>query len=160
MPCFLFTFHAYGSWLPHRPEGFVHWKHGLQPADEGLADAYRKQMKLDEAEFSERLQRLLVDELKVAAEHQRFRLHAVTTEATHVHVLLSWPDERPPSRLAEGVKKSLSLRLAKDAAKRKWLTKGTSQRRVKDQQHFDYLLDTYLPSHGGWKWDERRGVYK
>jgi hypothetical protein len=45
-------------------------------------------------------------------------------------------------------------------AKRKWLAKGGNERRIKDQEHVDYLMRVYLPSHGGWKWDEERGLYR
>ncbi len=54
----------------------------------------------------------------------------------------------------------MSLRLNKDVMKRKWLSKGGNERHVKNQEHFDYLISTYLPSHGGWKWEEGRGLYE
>ena len=38
MPCYLFTYHAYGSWLPDHAEGYVHWKEGQQPPDDNLGD--------------------------------------------------------------------------------------------------------------------------
>jgi REP element-mobilizing transposase RayT len=117
-------------------------------------------MKVEKAAFNYELQLLLIEELQQAATHQRFRLHAAATETTHVHVLMSWADERAPIRLNEGIKKSLSLRLEKDAAKRKWLAKGASKQRVKDEAHFNHLKKTYLPSHRGWKGEEGRGLYK
>jgi hypothetical protein len=160
MPCFLFTYHAWGSWLPDRKEGFVHWKHGLQPADKGLADAYRNNMTLEEAEFDDSMQTAMIEELQTAGSFQKFRLHSVATEPTHVHVLMSWADERVPGRLAESIKKSLSLRLKKIQERPKWLSKGESKEPVKDEVHFNHLRDSYLPSHRGWKWDERRGLYK
>ena len=163
MPCFLFTYHGFGTWLPDRPEGFVHWRDGLQPTDEELATAYRRKMKVarrDAATFDDKLQLLLIEELPVAAKHQKLRLHAIATEPTHVHALVSWPDERTPQHVSDGLHESLTRRLNKDLGKRKWLAKGGSKRRVKDQEHFDYLRNVYLPSHGGWKWDEERGLYK
>ena len=33
MPVYLFTFHAYGSWLPDNPRGYVRRKEGIQPQD-------------------------------------------------------------------------------------------------------------------------------
>jgi REP element-mobilizing transposase RayT len=160
MPCFLFTYHAHGTWLPDRPEGFVHWRDGLQPTNERLAKSYRAKMTVAEAEFDESLQLLLINELQTAAGFQRFRVHAIATEPTHVHALISWADERSPQILGDGIKESLSRRLTKERAKRKWLAKGGSERRVKDQEHFDYLVKVYLPSHGGWKWEEGRGLYR
>jgi hypothetical protein len=163
MPCFLFTYHAYGTWLPDRPEGFVHWREGLQPADEGLAAAYRRKMKVasrDAVDFVEQLQLILIEELQRAATFQNLRLHAAATETTHVHAIVSWADERAPQQVSDGAHESLSRRLNKHVAKRKWLAKGANKRRVKDQEHFDYLRKIYLPSHGGWKWEEERGHYK
>ena len=37
MPCYLFTFHAYGTWMPDREEGFVRREQGILPPDEELA---------------------------------------------------------------------------------------------------------------------------
>ena len=153
MPCFLFTYHAYGTWLPDRADGYVHWREGLQPRDDELAKAYQQKMRLaatSEAQFEQTSQELLVDELQRGARFQQFRLHAVATELTHVHAILSWSDERRPAQLSEAMKKSLSLRLTREIAKRKWLAKGGSMRQVKNQEHFDYLTKVYLPSHGGW----------
>ena len=163
MPCFLFTYHGYGTWLPDRADGFVHWRDGLQPTDAELANAYKRKMKVAGASvagFDESVQLLLIDELQTAATFQRLRLHTLATEPTHVHALMSWTDERAPQRVSDGLRESLSRRLNKEVAKRKWLAKGGSKRRVKDLEHFDYLETTYLPSHGGWKWDEGRGLYK
>ncbi|HEX6962625.1 MAG TPA: hypothetical protein VF175_12205 [Lacipirellula sp.] len=163
MPCFLFTYHGYGTWLPDRPEGFVHWRDGLLPTDEELASAYKRKMKVakgDSAAFEGQTQLLLIDELVKAAEFQKLRIHAVATEPTHVHAIVSWPDERTPQHVSDGLRESLSRRLNKEVAKRKWLAKGANKRRMKDQVHFDYLTTTYLPSHVGWKWEEGRGVYR
>jgi REP element-mobilizing transposase RayT len=160
MPCFLFTYHAYGSWLPDHPDGFVHWKEGRQLPDDNLGGAYRAKMKFPEAEFGELLQRAMIEELRAAAHFQKFRLHAVATEPTHLHSLLSWPDERSPPALNLGVKKSLTIRLKKQVAERTWFSKGGNERQVKKLEHFNYLVNEYLPSHGGWKWDERRGDYR
>ncbi len=109
MPCFLFTYHAFGTWLPDRPEGYVHWREGLQPTDDELAVAYRRKMRVasvEAAEFDEVVQQLLIAELQRAAGFQRFRLHAAATEPTHMHAIVSWADEREPGRLSEEIKKS------------------------------------------------------
>ena len=160
MPCYLFTYHAYGSWLPDHAEGYVHWKEGQQPPDDNLGDSYRRNMTQEEAEFGEPLQLLLIAELKTAARFQRFRLHAVATELSHVHALASWPDDRSPSRMNESMKKSLTIRLKKQVTERTWFSKGGNERHVEDLEHFEYLMTEYLPSHSGWKWDERRGEYR
>ena len=159
MACCLFTYHAHGTWLPDRPQGYVHWKHGLQPADKSLDDSYRRNMREPAAAFDDVLQRLIIDELRIASQYQRFRTHAIATEPTHVHLLASWPDDRLFVRLSDGIHQSISRRLKKEHPRRKWLTKGGSRRQVKNREHFDYLIETYLPSHRGWKWDDARGLY-
>jgi hypothetical protein len=113
-----------------------------------------------EAEFDDPIQLNLIEELQTAAEFQRFRFHAAATESTHLHAVTSWTDERTPLSLSKEIKKSLSLRLVRVVADRKWLAKGGNERRVKDQEHLDYLINVYLPSHSGWKWNEQRGLYK
>jgi len=117
-------------------------------------------MKQAEAEFGEPLQLLLISESKTAARFQRFRLHAVATEPSHLHALMSWPDDRSPARINDSMKKSLTICLKKNIAERIWFSKGGNERHVKDLKHFEYLMTEYLPSHSGWKWDERRGDYR
>jgi hypothetical protein len=41
MPCYLFTYHAYLSWMPDRPQGYVRRKKGIFPPDEEKAEAYK-----------------------------------------------------------------------------------------------------------------------
>jgi len=141
MPCFLFTYHAYGSWLPDRDDGYVHWREGLQKRDDSLATAYKRKMKVagtSAVVFDDAIQRWLIDELRTASKFQRFRLHAAATEDTHVHAITSWGDERTPLLQSKQIKKSLSLRLTMEASKQKWLAKGGNERRVKDQEHLTW----------------------
>ena len=43
MPCYLFTYHGYGTWLPDRSRGYVRRKEGILPTDEApMAECYRK----------------------------------------------------------------------------------------------------------------------
>jgi hypothetical protein len=159
MACLLFTYHAHGTWLPDRTEGFVHWREGLQPTDKSLAEAYRKKMRTEPVSFCSELQKRLIDELQTASGFQKVRLHAAATEETHVHAVVSWADARAVDNVGGGLRESLSRRLSKERGKRTWLAKAGSKRRVKNQEHFDYLRLVYLPSHRGWKWDEERGLY-
>ena len=155
MPCYLFTFHAFGTWMPDREEGFVQRKKGILPPDEELGKAYRGRAKEDEVAFDSRLQLLLIEEVRVACEKQQYRGHFVATEPMHIHVLASWPDERDWVKIRRGLKTSLSLRLNRDVRRRdKWFVENASRKHVKDDEHFDHLVNSYLPSHGGWKWRE------
>lgn len=159
MPCFLFTYHSHGSWLPDREQGYVHWKKGLLLPDPELAELYRDNMSSDEVNFDHTKQKLLLVEVATASEYQQFRFHAAATEITHVHVLVSWNDVRRPIKLRDSIKQSLTRRMNREYEKRKWLVKGASRSHVRDQEHFDYLMRVYLPKHRGWKWEEGRGLY-
>jgi len=93
MPCYHFTYHAYGTWLPDEDDGYVRRGEGHLPQDTKVAAEYRKRMTADEAEFSEPQQLAIIDEAQTAAAFQLYRLHYVATEPTHAHILISWQDE-------------------------------------------------------------------
>jgi hypothetical protein len=155
MPCYLFTFRAYGSWMPDREEGFVRRKQGILPPDEELAEDYKRRANEDTVLFDANIQRLLIDEVRIACEKQRYRGHCVATEPTHVHALVSWTDEREWLKIRSGLKTSLTMRLNRDVKRRKhWFVDSASRKQVKDHKHFDHLVTEYLPSHRGWKWRE------
>ena len=159
MPCRHFTWHAYGSWFPDRPEGYVHWSRGLQPPEVALATRYREQQKESTAVLAEKYQLAVIDELRKAALLQRFRLHFVACETSHLHVLSSWHDDRSWKKLRRSIRRSISQRLM-GMLRRTWLAREEDCRRVEDQEHFDYLIGQYLPSHSGWKWCEGRGLFQ
>jgi len=155
MPCYLFTFHAYRSWMPDREQGFVRREEGILPPDADLAREYRKRAIEDEVVFDPPLQLLLIDESQIACQKQRYRGHCVATDPTHVHALISWPDERSWLSIRTGLKSSLTRRLNREIQKRHhWFVDGASRKRVADEDHFIHLLHNYLPSHRGWKWRE------
>jgi hypothetical protein len=160
MPCYHFIFHGHGTWMPDEDEGYVTRDEGRLPQDVVVAARYRAIMVEPEVEFSEAHQLAMIDEVHVAAAKQEFRVHFVATEPTHIHVLVSWKDERPFEKLRASIRQSLSRRPGKDLERRTWLSEGGSRRRVSNQEHFDYLVTTYLPQHGGWKWSEERGLHR
>jgi len=159
MPCYLFTWHTYGSWLPDRPQGYVHWSHGRQSTDVALAERYRQQQKQTTAELSGKLQLEIIAELINAVVKIEFQLHFAATETSHVHALVSWRDERQWKQLRRSIRRSLTDRLNRHQH-RKWFSRGGNAKQVNDREHFDYLTSTYLPSHSGRKWCEKRGLYK
>jgi hypothetical protein len=145
--------------MPDREKGFVRRGQGILPPDEELARQYRDRSQQNEVVFDSHLQLLLIEETQIACAKQRYRGHYVATEPTHVHVLISWADERPWLKIRNGLKSSLTRRLNRDIQQRdKWLVENASRKQVKDDAHFDYLVNTYLPLHGGWKWRENGGV--
>jgi REP element-mobilizing transposase RayT len=153
MPVYLFTFHAYGSWMPDRRRGFVRRQRGILPTDNALADEYRRRAKFAAATFCEPTQLLAIEELQVAFSKQGCRGHFIATDPSHIHILISWRDERPWQKMRSGLKQSLSRRL-KSVEPREWFCEGGSRRRVMERKHFDHLMSNYLPSHRGWKWRE------
>jgi REP element-mobilizing transposase RayT len=160
MAVFLFTYHGYGTWMPDREEGFARRGTGMLPPNREYMLMYQRDIKNAPADFDEPRQLALIAECQSAAERQRFRLHHVATEPTHLHALLSWKDDRPWMKMRTGLKSSLSRRLNSDFERRQWFGDYASRRHVEDQDHFDYLVHVYLPEHGGWKWSETKGVYR
>lgn len=161
MPCYHFVFHGYGTWLPDEDDGYVKRGEGKLPQDCLAAQAYRARMMQTEAMFEDEHQRALIDEAHVAAKHQRFRVHFVATEPTHVHLLVSWTDEqRTFEKLRASIRQSLSRRLSREYYKRQWLSEGGSRRRISCEDHLTYLVTTYLPEHSGWKWSEDKRLHR
>ncbi|MEN6452252.1 MAG: hypothetical protein ABFC96_17310 [Thermoguttaceae bacterium] len=153
MPCYLFTFHAYGTWMPDRDEGFVRRERGLMPPNRELADAYRRRATEDRVVLEARIQLLLIEEARIAFGKQRYRGHYIATDPTHVHILASWADDRLWNKIRNGLKSSLTRRLNRDVSRRnRWFVDSASRKRVMDNVHFE--VNTYLASHRGWKWRE------
>ena len=160
MPVYLFTFHAYGTWMPDRPRGYVRRGEGILSPDNEMADMYRRRAEEPHAIFSEAIQRALIDEALTAGEKQGFDVHFIATEITHVHVLVSWRSDKPWKTVRTGLRQSLSRRLNRDFKRREWFVDGASRKRVKDREHFDYLIEKYLPAHSGWKWSREKGCFR
>jgi hypothetical protein len=160
MPVYLFTFHAYGTWMPDRPRGYVRRGEGVLPTDVEMAEMYRRLAQEPHAIFSEAVQRAFIDEALIAGEKQRFEVRFIATETTHVHVLLSWRSEKPWEKVRSGLRQSFTRRLNRDFERREWFVDGASRKRVKDRNHFDHLVETYLPAHSGWKWSKEKGCYR
>ena len=160
MAVFLFTCHGYGTRMPDREEGFARRGTGMLPSSREHFLMYQRDIKDVAAEFDEATQLALISECQVAAEKQRFRLHHVATESTHIHALVSWQDDRPWLQMRTALKSSFTRRLNKDFHRRQWFGDYASRRHVEDQEHFDYLVHVYLPENGGWKWSETKGAYR
>ncbi len=160
MPCYLFTFHVYGSWLPDRDGGFVRRGERLQPSDAQMATIYRENQSDTPIAFDDRRQQILIDAALEAAEFQNLRLHHLATDPSHVHLLVSWKTDNPWETVRSGLRSSLSRHLNRAGGKRDWFAKTGSRKRVRDQDHFNYLTNTYLPNHRGRKWSEARQKYQ
>jgi len=159
MPVYLFTYHAYGTWWPDRPQGFVQEGKGIQPANSKLAESYRKGAKHPPVSFNSKQQRELIEKLHHIADTDGFLIYAASADTTHVHGLVGWDDDRGYAQLRGRIKNLLSLHLSRLAGTtgRPRFVKESSRKRVKENEHFEYLLSTYIPKHIGWQWYQRRG---
>jgi len=158
MPVYLFTYHGYATWIPDRPQGYVHHTKGMQQRDEDMAAAYRAQQHQPAAVFDQRAQRNIIEAALNAQQHLDIIVHAVTTEPTHAHVLLSWRHDRNWLPLRNSIKTAISRSLNANIARRTWLSKNASRKRISDLQHFDYHMLKYLPKHAGIKWFREQDV--
>ncbi len=159
MPCFLFTYHGYGTWMPDRREGFVQRGKGVVPTDPRLATTYRENQRQATVDFDHSLQKRLIEFVRESCRYQACRTHFVATDPTHVHVLTSWRSERSWFVTRRQIRSTITHGLNRQIGRRPWLAKGGSRRQVGDEQHFDYLVNKYLATHRGWKWCERRGLF-
>ena len=158
MPCYLFTYHSYGSWMPDRDEGYRRRDDiGVLPANRPLANIHRAQAAAKVVFLTSAIQRLVVEELLVAREKQDFRLHYLATESTHIHALVSWKHAATWTKMRGSIRSSITRRLNRVHGTREWLSEGASARRVVCDVHFRQVYDTYLPHHRGWKWSETEG---
>ena len=160
MPCFLFTYHAHGSWLPDRARGYVKRGQGILPLDNHMHRLYSESMTQPIVVFKSDIQLQLIETILESSSKQNFEIYFIATDSTHVHVLLGWRDNRRGTRLRGQLKWSLSHALNLKLQKRKWVAEKVSCKQVKDRQHFDYLRNSYLPKHTGWKWRPDLGLHK
>ncbi len=157
MPVVHFTFHAYGSWMPDRAEGFVRRGEGVLPPNDDTADWYRTQMSADAVTWTAAQQRVVLEALLEKCAVRGWTLHAGATERTHVHVVVSWDDDVEARSVRQALKEGVSRRLGERFGRRSWLAEGGSMKRIKDAEHLQHLRAVYLPSHGGWRYDGAEG---
>jgi hypothetical protein len=160
MPCYLFTYHAYGSWMPDHPRGYVQRGQGILPPDRDTAQLYRAKMSQETVRFTVAVQETLIPAVLHSCECQQLSCHFIATETTHVHILLSWRTPRTWQLVRKQLSSTISRRLNEIHQRQIWFSKSPSRKRVKDRDHFDYLMATYLPKHSGWKWVEGEGPFK
>lgn len=154
MPVYLFTFHAHGSWMPDRKQGYVQRNRGVLPRDDAMAQKYRARQSAPEIVFEPDVQQRMIDAAGEASQHQKLRLHAIATDPTHAHLCMSWTDDRKALRVRSNLKQSLTRRLNEALGQQVWFSRGASQKRVRDALHLQHLLTNYLPSHRGVCWSE------
>jgi hypothetical protein len=156
MAVYHFTIHAYRSWRPDNPRGCVHHTDGLLPPDPEMAKWYDSHAKFGQIDFEKEIQLILSREVHAICHRRHWRLHAIGNEETHLHALVSWKEFIQSAKVVAQLKGALSHHLGQVIGPpgRKWFSRGASEKRVHDQSHFDFLVNTYLPSHSGIFWKE------
>ncbi|MEO0587172.1 MAG: hypothetical protein AAF078_05980 [Planctomycetota bacterium] len=148
MPVYLLTLHTYGSWLPDRAPGYVRRdRDGVLARDNGMSESYRTQMKGNSVLLTDSQRDTVVDVVRRSAAKTKVRLHACAVEPTLVHLLASRSDERTWERVRASLKRSLTLELNERYERKAWWSRGGSRRRVMGAEHFDELVERYLPAH-------------
>ncbi len=140
--------------------GFVQKGRGIQPANEALAETYRRAAVHEPFEFDAATQVQLIKKSLAVCVDETWRLHGASTELTHLHLLVRWHDDGVGFTKVRGrIKNLLSLGLSRRAGVtgRPWFSQEASRRRVRDDGHFQYLMGEYLPKHGGVQWYEGIG---
>ncbi len=154
----MLTFHAYRSWRPDHPRGYVRQGKGILPPNAEMAAQYDRNATQPQVTFDEALQQILVDGTCDICDRRDWRLHYVATEPTHIHALISWTDDELDWKFVhDTLKRLLGMMLAQHTRTkgRKWFVRKGSRKRVRDQAHYDYLMNEYLPKHSGRRWSER-----
>ena len=156
----MFTYHAFGSWMPDHRRGYVHRGDGVLPSDKHMAELYRGNLKQEVVRFDVAIQKQLVEGAIEACECQAVRCHCIASELTHVHVLVSWDSDRSWETVRKQIRGNITRRLNSLLKRQQWFSKSPSRKRVLDREHFEYLVTRYLPKHSGLKWEEGRGIFR
>jgi hypothetical protein len=159
MPCYLFTYHGHGTWLPDHARGYVRRKARVLAPDAEMARNYRANLTGEAVCFDQATQKVLIAAALEAFQFQTVRGHGIATESTHVHILVSWRTDHTWEIVRRRLRNSLTRQLNAAFGKREWFAKQPSRKRVADRRHFNHLMQTYLPRHSGLKWREGVGVY-
>jgi REP element-mobilizing transposase RayT len=147
--------------MPDHPRGYVHRQHGLQASDLHIAAHYRFRQKSAAVLFGNAAQRLMIETAREAGPHIDATVHGVAVEPTHIHVLVSWQHARTWESMRASIRSALSRALNHEFGNRGregWFSDSPSRKRVRDHEHFDYLLLEYLPDHGRWWISDKDGL--
>jgi len=158
MPVYHLTFHAYRSWRPDHPKGYVKRNRGILPPDAQMAQWYDEAATQTPVRFEHEHQQILLNGVLDIAGRRGWRVHAIAIEQTHVHILVSWSDDTDVDwkHVQDTFKQLLGMMLSRhfEQKGRKWFSRKGSRKRVRDREHLEYLITTYLPSHRGLFWSE------
>ena len=157
MAVYHFTIHAYRSWRPDHPRGYVHHTNGLLSPDPLVARWHDALARFDRVPFDDAIQRILLRGSREICAARGWRLHAGGTDPTHLHLLVSWRPFVPSSDVLNKLKNVLSYMLGREVGPtgRRRFVRGGSRRRLTGRGHFDHLVRRCFPHHPGVYWRER-----
>ena len=167
MPVFLITPHAYRSWNADNPRGYVRLNQGILPPDPEQAKRYNRRTKHERVRFDQSLHELLIEGCRDLCNCRGWRLHQIVVVSSHLHALISWTDKSLCSEnVRDTIKRILGWMLATHSQQpgRKWFARKGSRKPVHGREHFEHLMNCYLPDHangrrGGSGWCEKKGYY-
>ena len=159
MAVYHFTIHAYRSWRPDHPRGYTRKGEGYQPPDEEMARKYDEAAKQEAVLFDDLTQREILVLAHQICDEEGWRLEAAGFDETHTHLVISWRGFMPWEEVDRRLKNLLALKLNRrrnTPGKRWFVRRHGAPRRVRNDDHLQYLLNTYLPDHPGIFW--KRGM--
>jgi REP element-mobilizing transposase RayT len=164
---YLHTWHAHRSWNADNPRGYVRRGTGILPPDPEMARNYNRAATQQRLIFTDDLQRVLIDGCRDICGRRNWRLHQVIAVSSHVHALISCKDEAVTwEHVRDTLKRLLGWMLAKHTGLKgqHWFARKGSRKRVRDREHFNHLMQRYLPDHangrrGGTGWREDIGYF-
>ena len=123
----LFTWHAYGTWMPDRPQGYYRNREGLTPTSAREAETYRARQVEPIAEFTADAQNVILSATLASCKQHDWTLICFASDPSHVHALTGWSDDRSPEDLQRSIKRTISYTLRDRVAKRRWLGRKRSR---------------------------------
>ncbi|MEM9754144.1 MAG: hypothetical protein AAF916_12290 [Planctomycetota bacterium] len=119
-----------------------------------MADDYRRRQAFPTVQFSDEQQRVLLCELRRIAPQLSMELIAAGLDASHVHTVIAWRDDRTGVSFRRNIKHWLTRKLNEHET-RPWFVRKGSVKLVRTKAHLSYLRTTYLPDHKLF-WDRSR----
>lgn len=159
MPVYLFTFHAYKSWMPDHARGYLKRNRGAYATDEKMSRNYQTRSNHEAVTFTTEHQRIIIQTIRNICMKREWRLHYAVCVETHAHNLISWKDETLScDDVIARVRQSCGYELAQHfkTKGKPYLSKygGGDRKRVETRAHFEYLMTRYLPDHRGEAFNE------
>jgi len=158
MPVFMYTIHAYRSWMPDHRRGYVERNKGIMKPDMARANWYHRLAVHERMTFTDPLCDQIIKAVDDLCSTHGWRHHATVVVWTHLHTLVSWPQYYDARRGRAVLKRAITTWLRDHTGEsRKWLTRAGGIKRINDRPHFIRLMSEYLPAHrkyGGRQWYE------